>query len=786
MEYPSKYKFLITVLILLPFVIWLLIPLKLFENTPAWVLYDSEGYLIDAAVAEDGQWRLPMPDSIEIPQKYITCLLTFEDKRFYRHNGVDWLALMRAFKQNISSGSVVSGGSTVSMQVIRMSRKGKPRNVWQKLIEICLAEKLELHKSKRKILRLYAANAPYGGNIVGLQSASQRYFGRNPSDLTWSEAALLAVLPNAPSSIHLNRNREMLLEKRNNLLKKLYEEGKLLEMDYQLAIEEEIPEKLKPFPHEATHLLMRLKNEYPNQHIFYTKLKREHQNFANDILESHQNELRKNGINNAACIIADVRSGNVLAYVGNTGVFSNHGEHSFVDVASAPRSTGSILKPFLYAYALSKGEFLPNTLVPDIPKRYGDFSPRNFNLGYDGAVPASKIIVHSLNIPAVNMLEEHSVPVFLEDLHDLKIPSINRSADDYGLSLILGGAEARLDELTAAYASMGRRLLHYTEDNAVYYESDIHALQFLYDDTVKKAFPLSDAKLTASGIWFTFEAMKDLKRPTEQGNWEYFNSTQAIAWKTGTSFGFRDAWAIGVTPDYVVGVWVGNADGEGRPKLVGVKAAAPVLFELFDRLPHYNQWFACPWDDMIQMPVCEKSGYFASPFCESSDSVWVSASAYHFSQCPYHQLVYLDESGKYRVSRSCYSAENMQAYKAFVLPPAMEWYYKQKNPWYQGVPPMHPDCISQGERPMQIVYPDDQLRIYLPVDLNEERQAVVFEAAHHDEKAIIYWHIDDKYIATTKGFHQISVKPDKGKHILSIVDKSGNTIKHRFEILDER
>jgi penicillin-binding protein 1C len=786
MKNSRKIVWVASVLTTVAFFIWLFLPMNFDENPKAYVLYDANAELLDAAIAKDGQWRLPLADTVELPEKYLKCLLYFEDKRFYKHRGVDWIAMGRAALQNLKAKSVVSGGSTISMQVIRLTRQAEKRSFSQKAIEICLAQKLEMQKSKAEILNLYAQHAPYGGNVVGIQAASHRYFGRSIENLTWAESALLAVLPNAPSSIHLNRNRIMLFEKRNRLLKRMYDDGMLNEQAYFLAIEEEIPESLRAFPHETTHLLMRLKNQYPEQHIFHTRLDADIQKNAKQITERHSRELQKNGIHNAACIIADTRTGAVKAYVGNTGLFTDYGQDAYVDVAAAKRSTGSILKPFLYAHMLSKGEILPHTLLADYPTRYGNFSPQNFNMDYDGAVPASHAIIRSLNVPSVNMLQKYGVPVFLSDLQSMGIRSIDKPASHYGLSLILGGAEASLDELCAAYAALGRRLMHYSEYNAMYFDSDMHPLTFLKSDSITPLLPKSESRLTASGIWFTMEALKELRRPNSQGEWEFFSSSQSIAWKTGTSYGFRDAWAIGLTPDYTVAVWVGNADGEGRPGLIGVEAAAPLLFDLFEHLPAYDKWFDCPWDDLIEMPVCPQSGYLSNDFCEDADSAWIPASAYYFPQCPYHQLVHLDKTGDYRVNLSCYPKAEMQEANAFVLPPTMEWYYRQKNPWYQGVPPYHPDCVASPEKTMQFIYPDDQMRIFVPTDLDGKQKKIVFEAVHQNRNVKIHWHLDDQYLATTVSHHQIAVQPEIGKHVISLVDDDGNQISHRFEIINKR
>jgi penicillin-binding protein 1C len=781
----KKIAYLFLFALLLISIVWLLLPPKLFNNDYAIVLFDENNQLLDARVSKDGQWRFP-PYDTQIAEKYETCLLHFEDKRFYRHKGVDWLAIGRAFRQNIQEKKIISGGSTISMQVIRLARNNRKRSYFEKLIEIFLAHKLEFHYSKQEILKLYQSNAPYGGNMVGINSASYRYFGQSPENLTWAESALLAVLPNAPASIHLNKNREMLKNKRNRLLHLLFEKQIINRQDYELAVEEEIPESLRPFPHEAPHLLNRLFNETPEQNAFYTYLSRDIQNQAFQIIEQHSENFRKNGIQNAACIIAETRTGNVKAYIGNTGIYQNKGEWTFVDIASSPRSSGSILKPFLYTASLSKGEYLPHTLINDIPINYGNFSPQNYQMDYDGAVPASEAIIRSLNVPAVNMLEKHGVQVFLDELKELRINSINRSAEDYGLSLILGGAETRLDELCAAYASLGRRLLHYTEFDAQYFKSDLNHLCFIEGDSIHRSHPEQHANFSASGIWFCFEAMKALTRPEGNINWEYFSSDQPIAWKTGTSYGFRDAWAIGVTPNYTVAIWVGNADGEGRPNLVGIKTAAPVLFDIFKILPKYEQWFQTPWDDMIQMPVCQASGFLKNEYCTQVDSAWIPKSGYHSEQCPYHTPILLDENHQFLVNSSCYPKEKIQTEVRFILPPAIAYYYKIKHPDYKGLPPSYLGCTNSSINPIQIIYPAHHMKIFLPVDLDQKQQSLVFHAAHQDSKKKIFWHIDNEYIGTTIGKHQIAYQPEPGKHTILLVDEQGDTKSVQFEILSKK
>ncbi len=770
-------------------IVWLLIPMKLFNNQWSAVLYDSDNNILAAQVAADGQWRLPPDQSDSIPQKYKTCLLEFEDKRFHYHMGVDPVALIRAGMQNIHAGKVVSGGSTISMQVMRMSRQADSRSILQKLLESILALKLEIRHSKEDILNLYASHAPYGGNIVGIKAASWRYFGRSPYNLTWAESALLAVLPNAPASIHMNRNREMLKAKRNRLLSRLYQAGKINKSTWQLAMDEEIPSMLRPFPNKSIHLLHKLKKQHPTQTLFHASIHGKYQEECMNIMQRHALQFRKNGINNACAVIAETKTGKVRAYVGNTGLYTNEGENSYVDIPSSRRSSGSVLKPLLYAHMLSRGEIMPGSLVPDYPVHFGSYAPENFNLQHDGAVPAARCIARSLNVPAVHLLKKHGIAVFIDDLQHMGFSTINRSADNYGLSLILGSAEVRPDELCAAYASMGRRLLDFQEDNAMYRRKSIHPLLYL-EEAYATNLPSnqSSARMDAAGIWHAFEAMKNVKRPDGKGNWRYFNSEQAIAWKTGTSYGFRDAWAVGVTPDFTVCVWVGNADGEGRPGLLGLKTAAPVLFDIFDMLPAYQHWFRKPYDAMVKMPVCSKSGYLASSHCPQPDSLWIPKAAYHFEQCPYHQLMHFDSSGTYRVNASCYAVDKMISNAVYILPPAMEWYYRQHHPDYSGKPEWHPNCkaFQQDGSNMQIIYPNYGAEIYVPTELDGKQQRVVFKAAHQNQDATVFWSVDDKYCGKTTGRHQLSFSPDPGEHMLILTDEHGHKAVHKFTVLNKR
>ena len=402
----SKRRFLIAtaLLAILTFAFAFSLPRRLFEDPYSTVLMAKDGELLCATIASDGQWRFPETKSV--PEKFSEALIAFEDKRFYSHLGVDPLSLARAVRQNISDRRIVSGGSTVTMQVVRLSRKGRDRTIFQKIIEMILAVRLEMRHSKEEILAIYASHAPFGGNVVGLDAACWRYFGRTPDQLSWGEASLLAVLPNAPSLMHPGKNREKLRVKRDRLLDRLIELGKIDETTAALAKEEKIPEEPQALPQYARHLLTRAAGDGRAQHVITSTVDYSLQVQAEFIIRNHNTRLAANQVHNAAAIVLDVATGKVLAYVGNTG--SNNPEnHVDVDVIRSSRSTGSILKPFLFAAMLDEGKMLPKTLFPDVPTLINGFSPQNFSMQYDGAVPANKALIRSLNIPAVHMLKAY-------------------------------------------------------------------------------------------------------------------------------------------------------------------------------------------------------------------------------------------------------------------------------------------------------------------------------------------------------------------------------------------
>ncbi|MBQ9397625.1 MAG: penicillin-binding protein 1C [Bacteroidales bacterium] len=733
----------------------LLRPGTLFDDPVCAVLESRDGQLLGARIAADGQWRFPASDSV--PEKFATCIVTFEDKRFWHHPGVDPLAIARALRLNTRQGEVRSGASTLTMQTIRLSRKNPPRTIPEKIWEMVLALRLEAYTSKEEILALYAAHAPFGGNVVGLDAAAWRYFGRPADELSWAESATLAVLPNAPALIHPGSRRDLLLNKRNFLLDKLCENGVLDPLECELAREEPLPDKPWPLPEIAYHYLETLRKQQ-GDHLYESSLDYALQQRAEAVIHRHHEVFATNEVFNLAALILDVHTGEPLAYVGNAGHTSRaHGDN--VDVVQAPRSSGSTLKPLLYAAMLDEGDLLPDMLVSDIPFHYKDFSPNNFNHTFDGAVPARDVIRRSLNVPSVRMLHDYGVEKFIDLLQRLGFTTISRGADIYGLSLILGGAEIKLGELASVYASLARELGSPTESR-------------------RPAPPLS-----RGAIWCTFDALTEVNRPEEEGDWHTFSSTRKIAWKTGTSYGNRDAWSVGVTPDYVVAVWAGNCNGEGRPLLTGVGYAAPVMFDLFNLLPP-SGWFEMPSDELEEVECCALSGHPATDLCEADGTitVWAPKAPHQPDPCPYHRLVHLNPDETWQVDSDCWPVSEIKHVSRFVLPPAQEWYYMKSHSGYHPLPPFHPNYAGyRRSGAVEIIYPQEGMSVAAPVALDARSQGVVLSAAHSDPDATLYWHLDGTYLGmTTHGEHKLSIVPTPGAHTLTVLDANGHSAAVHF------
>ena len=753
---------------------WPALPRPLFSDPISAVILAADGRLLDARLAADEQWRFPRLRSV--PNRFFQVLLEYEDRRFFLHHGVDPLAIVRALWLNITQRRIVSGGSTLTMQVIRSARKNRGRTYLEKIREMFLALRLELSCSKKEILTFYAATAPFGGNIVGVDAASWFYFGRSAEALSWAEAAFLAVIPNDPGLISSSRGRQLLQIKRNHLLRRLQQRKCLSRLEYSLALAENIPIGPRPVPRLASHLLSTLTAQKPGERFFQTAIESRLQEMLLGIIQNEGEKLLTKNIRNLAALIIDNRQGMVVAYVGNISRMrqAEHGQD--VDLIQSPRSTGSILKPFLYAVMLHEGGLTPRTLVADTPLHFSGYIPENFDRRFRGAVPAREALAWSLNIPAIRMLQQYGIPRFYNLLKKWGLTTLTRPPGGYGLTLILGGAEGTLFQITRMYAGLVQLAMADAGKR-----SEIRLLP------TDKLRPLPMKDLGPAAAYLTLEALTEVNRPDQEGFWKQFNSSKWVAWKTGTSFGLRDAWSVGMTPAYTVGVWAGNADGEGNPNLTGLSTSAPILFDILQALdtggaiPAPNLW-------LQEITVCSDSGFLAGDLCPVVTVSMPRDS--HFTQsCPYHQLVHLELSRHYRVDSRCESIERMVHVPWFVLPPLPEYYFRRYHPEYRALPPYRRDCAAfieaeSGKQVMSLVYPEPNTAVFIPVDLDGKPGQAVFEAVHRRPETVIYWHIDDCYLTATRQFHQITVNPGPGQHLLVLVDEQGRRLERRFTVLN--
>lgn len=767
-------KFLFSFLVFLASLFWFCLPTPLFTDRYSDILLSADSSLLGAHIASDGQWRFP--EIQDIPEQMKQAVLAFEDKRFYYHPGIDPLAILRAAKLNIAGKRVVSGGSTITMQLVRLSRKNAPRIFSEKLIEAILALRIELAYSKNEILALYLSHAPFGGNTVGIDAASWRYFNRPLTSLSWAEYATLAVLPNAPALIHPGRNRDYLRKKRNALLLLLWQRGNIDELTYSLSIDEPIPEQPASLPRLAPHLLDRLVKERHTGRL-QTSVDYQLQRQVLETVNRYSRINQTNYITNMAVLVADIHTREVLAYVGNPTANDEFSVGRQVDMVMGERSTGSLLKPILYAGMLDAGQLLPTSLVPDVPLYINGFVPHNYDKQFHGAVPANMAISRSLNVPLVRMLQKYDCNRFCQLLKDCGMNTLYYEPSHYGLSVILGGAEGTLWNLTSIYASLARVL---QPDECPY--MPVQPLSLLPTDSLPAADPFYRPPLSAAALWYAFESMAEVNRPEEEVDWQSFSGMKKIAWKTGTSYGARDAWAIGFTPRHVVGVWVGNASGEGRAGLSGVGYAAPVLFDVFSFLPS-SGWFKKPEDQMSEVSICRRSGYKAGQYCDVCDTLMVPRAGKESAICPFHQPITLDATGSYRVTADNYPFHRILHKNWFTLPPAQEYYYRLYNADYEPLPPILPGC-SENENRIELIYPTHNTKIYLPVGFRGTREKFVLKAAHGRPDASLFWHINGTYYGETTENHQIAVALEASEYYLTVVDDTGVSRKIHFSVIN--
>jgi len=749
---------------ILGFGIYLLFPLKpLFPPEKyGTVIFDEQHEILNAFLNENEQWCFPPNSALIIPEKLKIAVLTFEDKYFYLHCGIDPIAILRGLYLNIRYRRIMSGSSTITMQLARMSNP-KKRSYFNKIREIFCALKIETRFSKNEILQMYLNNAPYGGNIIGFQAASFKYFRKKPEQLTWSEAATLAILPNSPAIISPGKNQEKLIAKRNELLKMLSQKNIINNETLVLAMREPAPNKVFLIEQNANHISwnLHLKNKYQ---AIETTINSNIQKEMERIISQHNKRNKMENVNNLAAIIVETKTGKIRGYAGSQD-FWDKKHQGQVDGVKAPRSSGSILKPFLYALCIEDGIIMPQTLIKDVPTYFGSFSPENSDHKYQGLITAKDALIRSQNVPAVRLLNSYGISNFYNFLKNAGMTTLFRNAEDYGLSLIIGGAETNLFDLAMLY----RGLANYGK---------FSPLKIIESDDEKQ---FQQTILNPGACYLTLDILKELRRPGDEFYWHQYENQYPLSWKTGTSYGNRDAWAVGVSPDWTIGVWVGNFTGKENPAICGARSAGPVLFDIYNSLPKKTEWFKPPLSEMNFVALCKETGFLIGENC--ADTLWTLAPNFSktIKKCPYHKKIFLSENGEEEVCSLCWDANSYKSKKVLIYPPHITQYLRECGQNISELPQHNRNCPAHSHHEIiDILYPTENCRLWIPRAIDGKLQKVTFKLVHQEKKSTIFWYLDNIYLGISIDKHSKAISLSDGKHILEVIDQNGNSCKRNF------
>jgi len=759
------------------------------------IVLDRNGEWLRAFLAADGMWRFNRQSKMVNREPRIAngeptthnyflhqAMLTSEDRWFYYHFGINPISIATAFYDNLTAGKVVRGGSTITMQLARLMEP-KARNVPNKLWEMFRAIQLELAYSKSEILTYYFNMLPYGGNIVGTAAASRFYFNKPQHAMSLGEAALLAAIPNAPERLRPDRFPENAREARKKVLNRLLTRRQISEQQWQAALQEPIPTKRYPLPFKAPHLarmLVKGKGLYARptaEGRIYTTIDVKTQETALRILREYLDASYAGVINHrlpstGAIVVMDTRSRQVLAMVGSHDFFDRKALGQ-INGTLAPRSPGSALKPFVYALAMEQGLITPETLLFDVPVTYAGYEPVNYDGKYSGYVTARQALARSLNVPAVNLnarLKNDTLHAFLKRAGISTLALTKK----YGLSMVLGGCEVNLLELTTLYAGLANM-------------GEFAPYQLIRSDREPRIANRSKRLLRQETSFIITEILTTLQLPANTvKNPEAFERTvnlPKIAWKTGTSYGHRDAWCIGYSPELTIGVWLGNFDGKGASMMSGADAATPILFALFTALTGQDthRWFAKP-EQLKTREVCTLSGAPVSPHCPTHKGDVYIPGISPIATCTIHKRVSIDEATGYSLCSHCRSldkTESQNGYKTVIFEewPAEAATWLAENGFAVPVLPEHnPLCNGAiaGTAPV-ILSPTEDTVYYIRPGIPLENQKIRLSASASNRTQELFWFLDGELIFKGNAGQQYWLTPVKGKHLLTCVDAEGRS-----------
>ena len=700
------------------------------------VVLDRKGEILSVFLNNEEEFHIKYDG--EVPETLKTAVINYEDKKFYSHSGVDYPRILKSFFNNMI-GRKKMGASTISMQVVKLLEP-KKRTYFNKLVEVVKAYKLESEFSKEEILKIYLNNVPYGSNIVGYSGAIKMYFNKEVKDLSYAEATLLAVLPNSPGILNLKKNNDKLEAKRNRLLKTLLDRKLIDERQYKFSLLEKFPNKIYYYEKKAPQFSIFLKNRYPEK-IIKSTLDYNLQKKLEKIVHDYSNAMKDVGINNAAVLVVNNKTKEVLAYVASQDFYDkrNNGE---IDGLQAKRSPASLLKPFLFALSIDDGLIVPDSIYPDVPIYFGNFYPKNSSNTFTGMVKIEEALIKSLNIPFVKLLSDYGVDRFYYFLENNDNYPEDRF-DKYGLSLILGTREMRPVDIAKLYIG----LANYGKVSNLKY-------------TLTEDKPKEYQQFSRGASYLTLETLSRVVRP---GNEKLYSEQRPISWKTGTSYGMKDAWSVGVSPDYTVLVWLGNFNQKSIFSLSGVETAGNLLFKVFNIVDINSKTFEKPTDDLKEIEIDEKTGYRKFYDVESK-KVFYPKDAKLLRISPYYKKIFVDENDMEIDSRS----PNFDKRKEKIV---IEYPIEVSNYFFlNGV---------RENKNVKIAYPVQNLNIFVPKDFDGYKKVAM--KLYNPNNEYVYWYLDEDYVGYSNEKEKF-FELDIGKHKLTIVTENGAREEVKFNI----
>lgn len=746
-----------------------LVPLPARLSLPdASVVRWRDGGVAHATLAPDDRWRLPASVDTVDPA-YVAALLAYEDARFRWHPGVDPLAVGRAVAQNVSAGRVVSGASTLTMQVVRLSEP-RPRTLASKATEAVRAVQLELRLSKDEILSAYLRLAPYGGNLEGVEAASWAYFGHGADTLTAAEVALLLAIPQDPNARAPGRAEPATLRAaRDHVSARLAEAGALplgegeatRGVDDVLATVRAtpVPRAATPLPRSAPHAAAWFARQ-PGGPVagraVRTTLDRGEQGLAERVVASHRASLERRGIRDVAVVVVDWQTAELRALVGGHDFWSD-AAGAQIPAFGVPRSPGSTLKPLAYAAAIDDGTALPGFLVPDVPVAHGTWRPSNYDGTFDGLVRLEDALSRSLNVPFVELLAQDGVPTFLSRLRAMGVTSLDPRPGHYGLSLIVGGIELTPVEVAGIYAGLAA-------------DGRGRTLRWRADDP-----PLPERAVFSPGAaWLTQRALRLRDRPDFPARREISAMPRGLHWKTGTSFGHRDAWAVGSGRRRTVAVWLGNLDQTPSRRLVGSEAAGPLLFDLLEALDDGLPAEPVSPSDLAPVEVCALSGRLPGAACPHTRPALARTAAVPVERCDMHVRISVDTETGRRVRPGCRDGRAVEERVVVQWPTRVRRWLDDQWLHQPQAPPLDPACapLATGAAPRIVSPPAGGVAVLIP-GMPASEQEIPLEA--ESATGPLHWFVNGERVGSAPADGRVWWEPRPGAHEVVVMDPAGRS-----------